>query len=49
MQCLLREHLERAVWDLPLCVVGVLLAPVGFSEVGDDDLHVSFRAEGSAF
>lgn len=46
MHCLFREHLQCAVGNLGL-FIRIVLAAVILSLVGNDDLHVSFRAEGS--
>lgn len=48
VHCLLGEHLQSAVRDLRL-FVGVVLASVVLSLVGNDDLDVSLRAKRAAF
>ncbi len=48
MQRFFREHLQRALRHFSISVVGILLAPVGLSLIGDDNLNMPFGAQRAA-
>lgn len=46
MQRLFREHLKRALRNLSIGIIGILLAAIGLSLIGNDNLNVPLGTQG---